>query len=210
MRPLVSFVILSHERTLRRQAEDSVDAQTLPRSEWELVVKEGAAYYPDKLPSLVRGATGKYVVPLCYDDEVAPTFAVEHVEAAERYGVPLVYSDIEVIGEDVARLPGGRLRIRLPDFSRDVLRHYCVPWVTCLWDREWCEARGVRYDGEQRYFDWDFPLQLCYAGATYHHLVDRYLFRSRVHAANGSRLLTEHELALPQLRAKWAGKIDLA
>lgn len=184
--PRVSVIILSHRPAFLPLAIASVQAQTY--RDVEIVVKHAADYWPNKMAEAMRAASGELLVPLCDDDELAPTFLARHVEMLDASGSNLVYSDSEVIGSYHGTGPGmlrAPLRINLPDFSLEILRQACVPYITAMFTRKLYDDVGG-YDGEQPFIDWDLDIRFAQAGALAWHLRGEYLYRQRHHGANCS------------------------
>jgi glycosyltransferase involved in cell wall biosynthesis len=199
--PNVSVCILSHRPELLPRALNSVHRQTY--RDFQILVSFAEAYWPDKLNDVMRAARGRWLVPLCDDDELAPTFLERHVTEGEKANADLVFSDIAVLGKHTQLI--GPVHIQLPEFDAEVLRMHCVPFFTALVSRELFNAVGG-YDGEQPFCDYDLWLRFCQAGAKAVHLRHEYLFQPHSHQHNGSRVMDADE-AWRKLRAKHSALI---
>lgn len=192
--PLVSVLILSHRPALYLEARASVYAQTF--TDYEIVSKESPKYWGEKLNDLARGASGRWLCILCDDDTLSPTYLEKTLAAATlRPDASIIYTDLLIFGRLTVPL-------RLPEFDAEVLRMYCVPWMTCLIDRQLWNTLGG-YDPEQRYGDWDFYIRACKAGAVAVHVREP-LVGVRDHQRAGSAIMdtAQHDAALRALRQK--------
>lgn len=178
--PRVSIVILSHRPDLMPEAFASAVAQTF--RDREIVVKFAEAWWPEKINEAIRGTSGDQFALLCDDDQIAPTWLARCVEAMDREGTDIAYTDNVSFGTYQMRLP-------LPDFSRATLRMACVPHFTALTSRPLWEKVGG-YDGTQGHADWDFWASCCEAGATAAH-VRECLFGYRISGTNSSRTMDD-------------------
>lgn len=212
--PNVSVLILSHRPDFLPKAIASVEAQTY--RDFEICVKACTHWWPEKMNELAKSARGRWIVPLCDDDELAPTFLERHVAEAEAHNADLVYSDLQIIGEYKARL-GMPIHILLPEFDAEVLRMNCVPFWTALVSRKMFWDIGG-YDGQQVFMDHDLWIRMCQAGARYRHLKKEYLFLPRAHGRNSSHVIDEQEawrllrqkhspLLVPQLEKPAHGEV---
>jgi len=204
-RPTVSVVILSHRPEMLPKALRSVWEQTVDPQLVEVVVKFGAVYHGRKLNEALKAASGEYIVILCDDDELAPTFlrdclAVMRVVNRDRVLVDFVYTDIFLFGG-----PDGDRPMALPDFSLAATGQQAVPWMTALFHRsvfERLEAQdGYAYDPDQQYLDWDLDKRMARAGMRGERIPEP-LFRAREHAANGHKQM-EHGWAFHLMRQKF-------
>jgi hypothetical protein len=203
--PLVTVLILSHRPELLPEARASIYAQTVPRETYQILATESSQYWGEKLNDLAGAARGKYLLPLCDDDKLAPTYlarTLAAIEARRREGRPvqLAFTDSEVFGK---RLEGQRMFFRMPSWDREVIREQQSPWATFLVERAAFEEVGG-YDPAQRLFDWDLSLTLMLQGFQAAHLHNEFLFLIRDHPTAGSRIMdtAEHAEALRTLRRK--------
>lgn len=204
--PLVSVLILSHRPALYLEARASVLAQTF--TDYEIVSKESPTYWGEKLNDLARGASGRWLCILCDDDTLTPTYLEKTLAAATlRPDASIIYTDLLVFGRLTVPL-------RLPEFDAEVLRMYCVPWMTCLIDRRLWNGEAhadykplpgtvAGYDPKQRYGDWDFYIRACQGGAVAVHVREP-LVGVRDHQQAGSAIMdtAQHDAALRALRQK--------
>ena len=195
--PNVSVLILSHRPDMLSKAIASVEAQTY--RDFEICVKASAHWWPDKMNELARSARGRWLVPLCDDDELAPTFLERTVTAAESANADLAYTDVQIIG-DYLKVLGTPIHLQLPTFDAEVLRLRCVPFWTALVSRALFEKVGG-YDGEQTFMDHDLWIRCCQADARYVHLRNEYLTLVRKHDGNSGLVIDEQE-AWRKLRRK--------
>jgi glycosyltransferase involved in cell wall biosynthesis len=185
----VSVLILSHRPEMLPKAIASVEAQTY--RDFEICVKASVHWWPEKMNELARSARGRWIVPLCDDDELAPTFLERTVTEAEAANADLAYTDVQVIGEYM-KLLGVPVQIRLPTFDAEVLRMHCAPFWTALVSRDLFERVGG-YDGEQVFMDHDLWIRCCQAGARHVHLRGEFLMLIRHHGRNSALEIDEQE-----------------
>lgn len=195
MDPKVSVVILSHRPALVGEAMQSVFAQTVPVH--QVIVNYSPSYWGTKANEAAQVATGDYIIPLCDDDQLAPTYVEETVAVAQEKGTDIVYTDVGVFGD---RLPFP-MTIRLPQFDAEVLRMNCTPWWTALVRKSLWDRLGG-YDPAQDYVDWDLWIRACKIGARATK-IPKPLYRYRDHGGNGVRVM-DHEDSLLKLRRKHA------
>lgn len=205
MPPLVSVIIPACRPDLVEEAKASVARQTYPHVETIVEFREKraddtATVVADKIARGVARSQGKYLIVLCDDDELAPTYCEKTVACAERTNADVVYTDVTAFGEKVNALSPDGLKTRLPEFDAEILRFRTVMWMTFLITRDCWEAVGGM-DGTQPYMDWDIGLSLYERRATVVHLKEP-LYRWRDHGGNGSRAMNGTE-ALRALRDKW-------
>lgn len=213
--PRWTVAILSHRPEFYPQARQSVLDQTVWGSgEVEIVGKECPLYWPDKIASLLRAASGEFFTLLPDDDQLAPTFGERHLWAMDEYKADLVYADVEIFGPRVARLGGLKPQIELPDFDPEVVRMHTVPWATFMVKTDLLRScnDGNGYDGTQPLFDWDVDLALVQKLPRWYHLKKEFLYRFGDHQQNGSRIMSQdgemgHKDAIAQLRRKWSDVI---
>lgn len=91
MRPTVSIVILSHRPGLVGEALASATGQTV---DCQVIVQHAKANWPDKLNDAVSAAMGEWIIILCDDDLLDPTY----VERCLRFAgeADIVYTDRRV------------------------------------------------------------------------------------------------------------------
>jgi hypothetical protein len=191
--PTVSVIILSHRSHLVGQAMTSVFQQTVPVH--QVLVNYSPSYWGTKANDIAQVATGDYLIPLCDDDELSPTYVEETVRLAQDQDYDIVYTDVAVFGD---RLPFP-VPIRLPQFDAEVLRMHCTPWWTALVKKEVWDALGG-YDPAQDYVDWDLWIRACKLGARAGKIA-KPLYRYRDHDGNGVRRM-DHADSLVKLRRK--------
>lgn len=88
--PLVSVIIPSNRPWMLCEAMGSVFNQTF--TDYQMLVGYATAWWPSKINELAKSAVGKYIVTLCDDDLLMPTFLEKTVEQAEA-GHDLVYTN---------------------------------------------------------------------------------------------------------------------
>lgn len=173
-RPLVSVVIPSHRPEFRREAEASVDAQTFELR--EMVVRGSPLWWREKLNETIAAASGKYVVLLCDDDLMQPTFLAETVAKAEE-GYDIVYTDCGTFG------PYATGTATFSTFTRDRFIRAVPCWITTLFRKElWEKVGGL--DMDQIYYDKAFWYE-CYKADAAAAYIPRTLWRHREHGQHG-------------------------
>lgn len=191
----VAVVILSHRPEFVAEAMQSAFAQTAHAP--QVVVNFDREYFPEKLNDAVRATRSDYVIVLPDDDRLDPTYCAKTIAAIRSGPYDLAYTDTQLFGQ---RLPFP-IALGMPTFDREVLRMYCVPWVTALFTRDLFDRLGG-FDCTLEYFDWDFWMRAADAGARAVHVREP-LYQFRDHAGAGSRVMN-HEPALHALRTKHA------
>lgn len=96
--PKVTIVILSHRKQLVGQAEASARNQTYPNV--QVVTQYDTDAWPTKLNEVVAIAKGEYIVVLCDDDVLAPTFVEETMAVALGSDADIVYTDRRAFYDD--------------------------------------------------------------------------------------------------------------
>lgn len=151
--PRVSVVILSHRPKLVGEALASVFDQTF--TGYQVVVQFCRDYWPEKLSEACGITRGEFLLVLCDDDKIAPTYLEETVKALdENPAAAIAYTDTWLFGGQ----KGDRVDVLPPNevfpagFTLDTLRQKCVPWVTALMRRSLYEEVGG-YDPRQTYWD---------------------------------------------------------
>lgn len=112
--PKVSVVVLSHRRELVGQAEHAARTQTYPNV--QVLTQYDREAWPEKFNAIMDVAKGDYLVPLCDDDLIAPTYVEETLGAALGLNADIVYTDRRAFhdGEDPLASPHYRMHSALP------------------------------------------------------------------------------------------------
>lgn len=195
-RPTISVVILSHRPELLIECLRSVWASDVPADQIEIIVKHGAVYHGDKLNEGLNAARGDFILPMCDDDLLRPTFLSSVLAVFSLLGaaVDFVYSDLWLFGG-----PDGDRAHGLPEFSAEAVGQSCVPWMNAVYRRSVFERLG-QYDPAQQYLDWDWAKRMARAGLKGARIPEP-LFKAREHAQNGHKQM-DHGHAFTALRHK--------
>lgn len=87
--PRVTVVILSHRKKFLPGALDSVFAQT--EQDVQVIVQYSKRNWMSKLNEAVAAAKGEFIVPLCDDDLLAPTYLAECLQRSKA--ADMIYTD---------------------------------------------------------------------------------------------------------------------
>lgn len=189
--PEVTVVISGHRPEFAREAIASVEAQTIGIQHIELLHRRMDAWWGDKVNELTTLAKGKFLVLLCDDDRLHPTYLERCL--AERGSADIVYTDTQIFGQR-------NFHWRMPPFGLSTFRWAAVPWTTALERLTlWRDVKG--YDPDQDYQDTAHWIECAKRGATAVH-IEEPLFESREHAAQGGRLMNVSSAAL-RMQAKY-------
>lgn len=175
---LVTVVIPASRRGgMLSEAIASVDAQTLDSSEVNLIINRATRWLPNKINESVAASRSKYVLILCDDDKLEPTYLARVIEEAEK-GFDVVSTYLQTFGDlEVTWAP--------QPFTLQTFKYTTGPWITSLVTRKlWDEVGG--YDPTMTYADYEFWYRCFKAGAKASYLNDP-LFLYRIHAGQGSK-----------------------
>jgi glycosyltransferase involved in cell wall biosynthesis len=203
--PTVSVVIPCYRQAQTLPAAvESILAQTF--TDWEIVVVDDGS--PDDVDAAVTAlkaahpgrrihlhrqpnqgvaaarnsgisvATGRMILPLDADDEIAPTMLERTVEYARGH------PEVDIVTTDLIRFGAAQGVVRLPVFDRDLvcamnILNYCSLFRVGLWTA----VGGYSSAMDLGYEDWDFWLSCAERGARVGHVAEA-LFRYRVQASS--------------------------
>lgn len=202
-RPRVSIVILSHRPDMVGEALASCLAQDY--DDVEVTVEHAKKYWPEKLTAAVERSVGEFVILLCDDDQLAPSFVRECVEAADLSGAGITFTDRLFFGE------GGTVEARyfsqIPRTSVSTVVIHAGTFafgsplpMTCLIRRSLWDAVGG-YDTAMPHADTEFFYRCVVSGASLAY-VAKPLFEYRRHPAQQSRVTGSLEAAQRAFHAK--------
>lgn len=158
----------------------SIEAQTLPKEQFQVLVSQSRFPYPEKLNDLAVWASGEYLLRLCDDDLLKPFALQRFLDAADQLNADLVYSNVERFGETSSIYTP-------PAFTLDNLRNGPVAWFTSLVRRaKWLEVGGV--DEDLVYGDWGLNYKLFKGGAAWSYVPEP-LWMYRVHPGQHMRTI---------------------
>lgn len=191
--PSVSIVILSHRRHLMVEAWQSAVAQTAP--DVQILVQYAERAWPEKLNEAVNASRGEFIVILCDDDLLDPTY-VSRCLALAREGADIVYTDRRVWQDGTEPASGVHFRQHGEAFSGpdcywiqhdlDGFRLGSSLPMTCLIRRSlWDRLDG--HDPQMPHSDTEFWYRAVLAGAKCGYIPEP-LFWYREHAAQSSRV----------------------
>lgn len=192
--PRVSIVILSHRRELVGEAEASARGQTYANI--EVVTKYCPLGWPTKLNEAVSATRGEWVVLLCDDDLLAPTYVEDLMWFA--HAADVLYTDRLHFHTGQPRDDWKLVRMHsdVPLLkAREAVRCTIRPWtfvfgsplpMTIMVRRAlWNRLAG--YDGTVHHADTEFLYRAIRAGARMGY-VPKPLFWYREHAGQVSRV----------------------
>jgi hypothetical protein len=185
--PLVSILIPSHRPELLTEALASVWAQTVDRSQYEVLINSAADWYTNKINAIAQIARGKYLCVLCDDDLLAPTH-LERCLALTRGNFDIIYTDIQFFGDrdDV---------YELPSFGLNTFRHAACPWMSgalvkrSLWNEIGGHRAGIILQ------DTAFWIECALRGADAAHVREP-LTLARQHGTQGAKMIDKSRAAL--------------
>jgi len=164
----VTVCIPSHRPAMLAEAIASVHAQTVPTN---LLVSASDDWWPHKLNALIEIATTEFVVVLCDDDHLQPTYVAETLAAADATGAQLVYTDYEFFGDHHDIKSAGAFTVEA------LLQHNTLLAWTALVHAPTLRRLG-NFDPSLAYQDWDMWLRMAHANVRATHLA-RALVRYR-------------------------------
>lgn len=203
----VSVVILSHREGMLPDALASALAQTHPSL--EVVVRYSKDTWPEKLNGVVRATAGEFVVLLCDDDVILPTFVAECLEAARLDNADVVYTDRRIFTtgrnpEDgiISRYhpsqPEGCTIRPTIDYSTFIFGS-SLPMTCLIRRRLWDQTKG--YDTKLLHADSEWMFRVIQRRSRLVYLA-KPLFGYRVHREQISMLRNTLPEALRQFHAK--------
>ena len=220
-----TIVLLSHRAKLLPGALDSVFAQTEQR--FQIIVQHCKENWNTKFNEAASIAKGDYLVPLCDDDLLAPTFlarCLEHAEGDGRSPADMIYTNRYCFSDypRAWRKPKTWFQSRKPERGVHVEQlgpHFSLAkagpkgYYTTQFPPDFfqvgatlpmtcCIRRGFweqqgGYDPEMPHADTEFWARASFVGARFH-FVPRALFYYRMHPGQYSH---EYASLIPALSA---------
>lgn len=165
------------------QAVASVHAQTLAKSEYEIVSRCSEVWYPEKVNDLAQAARGERVIFLADDDLLEPTCLAMMLETARHRNAHVVSGNVRCFG-------GSHAEVRFSEtpWTFTTFRGGPPIWITSMIDRaKFLEAGGLNF-AKLQYADWALWYELWKIGVVTAH-VPEFLWRYRDHAGQASRAI---------------------
>lgn len=204
--PKVSIIVISHRHKLLKECIESIERQNYNNIE---VLVHHTLGHPHtqmiengKVNRLVEASVGDYIVILCEDDELEPTFVHKCVKAARKEGVDIVYTDRATIGYTVQFFESGAFTNE--SFDKSITSP--LPGTFLIKRTAW---NGVSGYTSPVYADAHITRRLCELKYTAFHLREP-LFLYRLHLENRSNtddhivFMTQYYREYP----KWAEKLS--
>jgi hypothetical protein len=206
LRPSVSVIILSHRKGMVPEAFRSALEQE-GEHDPQILVQYCPLNWPEKLNAAVNASEGEFVVILCDDDLLAPTFLSRCL--ACRDAGDLIYTDRRIFqdGEDPASAPIARFHSSRPAGEISHVRLDPASFLfgsalpmTCMIRRTlWDKLRG--YDTSIPHADTEFWFRALLAGARTMYVAEP-LFWYRQHPEQLSRTVASMAPALREFHRK--------
>lgn len=181
--PKIAIIVISHRSEFLNQCIESIERQTYLNIEVLVhhTLKEPHVQMIEngKINRLVDACDSQYVVWLCEDDELEPTFCEKTINALLENNADLVYTDRATIGQQVQFFESG-------SFTKEAFNNSLVSPIpaTILVKKYWWKFVGGF--NAPVYSDWHFVRSLCEVGAIGYHLTEP-LFLYRLHMENQTR-----------------------
>lgn len=121
--PDVTVFIPSHRPDLLDEARKSVHLQT--HRSFAIATVESPLWWPGKINDAAAAVRSEFMVMLCDDDLLRPTF-LERTVAKAKEGYDIVYTDAQTFGRH------GSGRARMGQFSREGFVKGNPIWITSL------------------------------------------------------------------------------
>lgn len=210
--PRATIVLLSHRASFLPGALESVFSQT--EQHFQIVVQHCKDNWATKFNEAASIAKGDYIVPLCDDDLIAPTFLAHCLEHAEGDGRPpadMIYTDrycfknddppasgvyVQQLGEHFSLERAGEKGYYTTQFPPDFFTVGATLPMTCCIRRTFWEERGG-YDPDMPHADTEFWARAAFSKARFHY-VPRPLFWYRMHPGQYSH---EYASLIPAMQA---------
>ena len=228
--PRVTVVILSHRPKMLPAALASLFAQT--EQDFQIIVQHCKDNWATKFNEAASIARGEFIVPLCDDDLLAPTYLEECLRVAERGGgADMIYTDrihfdhverrwykpwtwrgirptvgirVRQINEHYTEANAGPFGYFATQFPVDIFDSGSTLPMTCMIRRSWWE-RMKGYDPEMPHADTELWLRSAIATEPRcrFHYIPQPLFLYRQHPGQYSRTyLTSLQDAFTAYHAK--------
>lgn len=209
-RPSVSVIILSHRKGMVPEAfRSALEQQDLAGAELQVIVQYCPLNWPEKLNAAVNASAGAFVVILCDDDLLAPTFVARCLACAVGANGDMIYTDRRIFpdGTDASTAPIARFHSTRPAGEISYVVHdprefafgSALP-MTCMIRRTlWDQLGG--YDTAIPHADTEFWFRAIRAGARTMYVAEP-LFWYRLHAEQLSRTLESGPPALREFHRK--------
>ena len=191
-RPKATVAILSHRKGMVIEALASALAQTEPNV--QVLVQYCPTNWTDKLAQMMRLAEGEWVIPLCDDDLLAPTYVERCLQAGGQADV--VVTD-RICFKDGADPTSGSRQHQFGDGFEEG-KAYAIPLSPdsfmygatlppTVMVRKQCWDRLGGWDAQLPHADTEFLYRCCAAGMRFVYVAEP-LFLYRIHPANESQL----------------------
>ncbi len=167
------------------EALASVHAQSLPRSEYEIVSRCSEVWYPEKVNDLAHAARGERVIMLADDDKFRPHALEQMLQTAVTTGAHIVASQVQTFS---AAGPGATFRPDPAPWTFARLKGGPPIWITSLIDRaKFLEAGGLNF-AKLQYADWALWYELWKIGVSTA-VIPEVLWDYRDHPGQASRAI---------------------
>lgn len=208
--PKVSIVVLSHRPEMMGQATASARAQTWPNT--QVVEQFDRQNWASKFSDIVRATKGEWIIPLCDDDLLAPTYVERCMEVAHATTADVVYTDRLVwqSPQNPAKGEGFHLHMHGPEYHDQFAFRVAMPPgmfafgaslpMTIMISRHLWDRLGG-YDDRVAHADTEFWYRAVRSGATTVY-VPAPLFWYRQHPMQLSRTFDSMTWALKQFHRK--------
>jgi len=166
----------------------SVWAQT--HDDYQIIVNYSEKYWPSKINEAAAAAKGEYLLILCDDDMIAPTYLARTVQFMPH--ADIVTTELRTFGDSE--------QVWAPrPYAFDHLKLTSTPWITSLVRRSLWEELGG-YDEALIYQDWDFWYRAFKTGAKCVRIHEP-LFLYRLHVSQGTKQV-DQAIAREQIYTK--------
>lgn len=166
----VSVIIAGYRQEFIGETLQSIFDQTVKAH--EIIYIQDLGHCAHKINRMADMVTGDAIINLGDDDKLSPDYIEKTVQAMVDNNVDMVYTDIQLIGDQTGIMPA-------MDYTNFSFRVSNPTFVTNIVKKEaWKRAGG--WDQDIRYADWDFNWRLFKTGATAFHLKEP-LFKYRIH-----------------------------
>lgn len=173
---------VSWRTALYAEAVAGIEAQTLPRHQFEVITACDDSLDAGKFNRMVERARGEYVLWHADDDRLRPTALERMLACARETGAHIVSANVQTFS---AAGVGAIASFTGAPWTFESFRHGPPVWITSLIDRARCVAAGGFAFDQLVYADWALWYELWKAGAQNAHVPD-VLWEYRSHSDQAS------------------------